>query len=121
MKKAIPEQPSRKNAYCIVKAVHQTERNIGLSLIDSDDAENQNDHAAARSRFPSLSAAIHCVIDVGNVTILSNCEIPALGDVVEVAYSYADEDGCLYQPVYLGKRPDIVRTACATSQLKRIG
>jgi bifunctional non-homologous end joining protein LigD len=45
--------------------------------------------------------------------------VPKAGEVVEVRYLYAfRESGCLYQPVYLGKRSDIHQTDCTTSQLK---
>jgi len=55
----------------------------------------------------------------GNVTIPPNHVVPTSGDIVEVRYLYAfPESGCVYQPVYLGRRDDIERTACTTSQLK---
>ena len=54
----------------------------------------------------------------GNVTIPQNHEIPAPGEIVEVRYLYAfPESGCVYQPVYLGRREDIPRTDCTTDQL----
>lgn len=58
------------------------------------------------------------VTNVGNVTIPANHEIPAVGDIVEVRYLYAYKGGCLFQPVYLGKRTDISEEACRTGQLK---
>ncbi len=44
-------------------------------------------------------------VNAGNVTIPPNHDIPAPGDIVEVRYLYAfPESGCVYQPVYLGRR-----------------
>lgn len=57
-------------------------------------------------------------IDVGNVTIPPNKEIPNFGDVVEIKYLYAYRGGSLYQPQYLGVRDDVDRMECKTSQLK---
>lgn len=58
------------------------------------------------------------LIDVGNVTIPPNKEIPNVGDVVEIKYLYAYRGGSLYQPQYLNVRDDIDRIECKTSQLK---
>lgn len=55
---------------------------------------------------------------LGNVTIPPNYEIPNAGDIVEVAYLYAYEGGCIYQPVYHGKRVDQELSDCKISQLK---
>ncbi len=58
-------------------------------------------------------------VNAGNVTIPPNHDVPAPGDIVEVRYLYAfRESGCVYQPVYLGKRQDVSRSECAVSQLK---
>lgn len=58
-------------------------------------------------------------VTAGNVTIPANHCIPAHGQVVEVRYLYAfKESGCLYQPLYLGVRSDVLPTECITSQLK---
>jgi bifunctional non-homologous end joining protein LigD len=46
------------------------------------------------------------LIEVGNVTIPPNYEIPKVGDLVEVEYLYAYRGGSLYQPVYKGIRDD---------------
>ena len=55
----------------------------------------------------------------GNVTIPLNHDIPAPGTVVECRYLYAfKESGSIYQPVYLGLRPDIRAAECTTCQLK---
>ena len=58
-------------------------------------------------------------VNAGKVTIPPNHEIPVPGDIVEVRYLYAfPESGCVYQPVYLGKRDDINRSDCTPGQLK---
>jgi bifunctional non-homologous end joining protein LigD len=55
----------------------------------------------------------------GNVTIPTNCNIPARGSVVEIRYLYAfKQSGVLYQPTYLGPRQDIQPLECLASQLK---
>ncbi len=55
----------------------------------------------------------------GNVTIPPNHEIPKPGEIVECRYLYAfKESGLIYQPVFLGKRDDIVHEECTTAQLK---
>jgi len=59
------------------------------------------------------------LVTAGNVTIPPNKPIPKVGQVVEVRYLYAfRESGCVYQPVYLGVRSDVMHTECLTSQLK---
>jgi bifunctional non-homologous end joining protein LigD len=45
-------------------------------------------------------------VEVGNVTIPPNFDIPRTGSLVEVRYLYARLGGSLYQPVYLGPRLD---------------
>lgn len=57
-------------------------------------------------------------LDVGNVTIPPNFEVPPSGTIVEVRYLYAYRGGALYQPVYLGPRDDVDASACVLSQLK---
>jgi bifunctional non-homologous end joining protein LigD len=58
-------------------------------------------------------------IQIGNVTIPPNQDIPNFGDVVEVRYLYANKNSDhLYQPVYLGKRVDLWHGDCRYSQLK---
>ena len=55
----------------------------------------------------------------GNVTIPPNHDVPAPGDIVEVRYLHAfPESGCIYQPVYLGRRDDIKSDSCTFDQLK---
>jgi len=57
-------------------------------------------------------------VDVGNVTIYPNQEVPKLGTILEVRYLYAYKDGSLYQPKYLFERDDIETAACVIGQLK---
>ena len=59
------------------------------------------------------------LVTAGNVTIPPNHNIPKVGQVVEVRYLYAFKtSGCVYQPVFLGVRSDVLQTECVTSQLK---
>ena len=60
------------------------QRSIGLGLYDGDQ-----------------------LIDLGNVTIPANRDIPAVGDLVEVEYMLRYENGALMQPKYKGPRTDI--------------
>jgi bifunctional non-homologous end joining protein LigD len=57
-------------------------------------------------------------VNVGNVTISSNKEVPAVDSIIEVRYLYAYKGGNLYQPTYLGVRDDISFEDCLISQLK---
>lgn len=59
-------------------------------------------------------------IDMGNVTIPANYEIPAIGSLVEVIYLYCHngEKGKLYQSKYKGIRDDQYLSDCTYSQIK---
>lgn len=57
-------------------------------------------------------------VNVGNVTIAVNKDIPAVGDVIEVRYLYAYKGGSLYQPTFLEVRTDITPEECVIEQLK---
>lgn len=57
-------------------------------------------------------------LNVGNVTISPNFDVPAVGDVVEIRYLYAYPEGSLYQPTFLGKRDDVNAEECLVTQLK---
>ena len=85
-------------ASCIVM-MRNEQRSVGLGLITDDDA------------------AFEDMAFVGNVTIPANHAIPAVGAVVEVRYLYAFRSGSLFQPVYLGERPDLDRSEARASQL----
>lgn len=58
------------------------------------------------------------IVELGNVTIPPNHEIPDESQLVEVEYLYAYPGGSLYQPIYKGLRTDLDREACTLSQLK---
>lgn len=72
---------------------------------------------AQRSVQIAVMAGAAC-LPVGNVTILPNFPVPAIGAVVEVRYLYAYAGGSVYQPIYLGERSDISPSDCSMSQLK---
>lgn len=57
-------------------------------------------------------------VQLGNVTIYPNFDVPEVGAIVSVGYLYAYEGGCLYQPTYLGRRLDQDLSDCKLSQLK---
>lgn len=58
------------------------------------------------------------MVDVGNVTIPPNHEVPKKKDIVDVRYLYAYRGGAVYQPIYKGVRTDISPYACVIDQLK---
>lgn len=74
------------SATCFVGSISETKRSISIQLTDGVTGD---------------------VIDVGNVTIPVNFDVPREGDLVEVRYLYAYPGGSLYQPVYLGPRTDL--------------
>ena len=77
-----------------------------------------NDKRSVELRLLNGKGWILC----GNVTIPPNCNVPAVGTVVELRYLYAFcESNALYQPVYLGPRQDIEQHECVLSQLKYKG
>jgi len=74
---------------------HNEQRSVGLAVSDGDH-----------------------LVSVGNVTIPASTQIPSIGEVVEVRYLYAYPGGSVYQPTYLGTRPDVGREECVLGQLK---
>ena len=58
------------------------------------------------------------LVNVGNVTIPPNKDVPQKDDIIEVQYLYAYRGGSIYQPIYIGLRDDIDEDACELSQLK---
>ena len=58
------------------------------------------------------------LVNVGNVTVPVNQEVPHVDQIVETRYLYAFKQGSLFQPVLLGVRNDVDASACTTSQLK---
>ncbi|MGB1216761.1 MAG: RNA ligase family protein [Saprospiraceae bacterium] len=57
-------------------------------------------------------------VNIGNVTISVNKEIPDAGSIIEVRYLYAYKGGSLYQPTFLFKRDDLELSDCKIEQLK---
>jgi len=57
-------------------------------------------------------------VEVGNVTIPPNKDVPPLNSIIEVRYLYAYQGGSLYQPTYINVRDDIDAKDCVISQLK---
>ena len=57
-------------------------------------------------------------IDVGNVTIPANKNIPDVQKIIEVKYLYAYPGGSLFQVAYLGERDDVDKDECTIDQLK---
>jgi len=60
------------------------------------------------------------MLPLGNVTIPANAAIPELGDLIEVEYLYFNPGGAFEQPVYLGKRNDILPEEAVLSQVTRL-
>jgi len=58
------------------------------------------------------------VVEVGNVTVYPNQQVPNPGSIVEVRYLYYFPGGSLFQPVLLGERDDMTIEDCTLSQLK---
>lgn len=83
-------------ASCIVITVNTSKRSVQLAVLDQEGM----------------------FINVGNVTVYPNQEIPQAGDIVEVKYLYYYPKGSLYQPVLIGKREDILKEECTLEQLK---
>lgn len=82
-------------ATCIVGKVNNTKRSVSIYVLDEDTK-----------------------IEVGNVTVYPNQEIPKVGDMVEVKYLYYFAGGSLFQPVLLGVRDDLELHDCSLKQLK---
>ena len=57
-------------------------------------------------------------VDIGNVTVYPNQEIPKPGTLIEVRYLYYFQGGSLFQPVLLGPREDMELEDCNLEQLK---
>jgi bifunctional non-homologous end joining protein LigD len=83
-------------ATCEVLGQNDDRRSVALSVYDGDRG-----------------------IEIGNVTIPANHNIPQPGSLVEIRYLYAyPNGGSLYQPVYLGMRSDVIRADATYAQLK---
>ena len=84
-----------KSATARVASTSPTKRSVGLELLD----------------FPGDW------VPAGRVTIPANAEIPSKGELVEIEYLYATQDGKFFQPVYKGERTDLNDTEAHTGQL----
>jgi bifunctional non-homologous end joining protein LigD len=87
-------------ASCIVGRINAGKRSVSL-LVNNDEGK---------------------LVEVGNVTVYPNQDIPKLGEIVEVRYLYYFDKGSLFQPVLLGtgdcSRDDIDLKDCQLSKLK---
>lgn len=68
------------------------------------------------------SVGLHLILDadrvfMGKVTIPPNYDVPEIGELIEVRYLYAYRGGAVFQPTYLGKRPDSDLTDCTMAQM----
>lgn len=86
----------KERSTCIVGSINQ-KRSVALRLIGNDGV----------------------LVDVGNVSIPPNYEIPAVGDLVEIEYLYKFMEGSFFQPVYMGKRLDVSYEECTLAQVLR--
>lgn len=75
---------------------------------------------AQRSVLVGLLTSDGEVVGTGNVSIPLNHAIPSVGELVEVQYLYYNPVGAFEQPVYLGKRGDILRDECNFGQVMRL-
>jgi bifunctional non-homologous end joining protein LigD len=82
-------------ASCVVLEHHDTKRSISVGVYDDD-----------------------TLVNVGNVTVYPNQDIPAIDSVVEVKYLYFNPGGSLYQPVLKEERDDVDPRECIIEQLK---
>jgi bifunctional non-homologous end joining protein LigD len=60
----------------------------------------------AKRSFVAQVQGPNGLVNVGNVTVPANKEVPTVGEFVEVKYLYWYPGGSLYQPQYLGARDD---------------
>lgn len=88
------------SASCIVVKTNATKRSVALAVLDD------------KGHY----------VQVGNVTVYPNQNIPAAGSIVEVKYLYYFAGGSLFQPVLQGtgdcSRDDIDAEDCKLSKLK---
>lgn len=89
----------KSTASCIVKSISPKKRSVALRVYDGTN-----------------------LVDIGNVTVYPNQEIPKAGSIVEVQYLYYFRNGSLFQPVLLGKgnveRDDVDAEECTIGKLK---
>jgi bifunctional non-homologous end joining protein LigD len=77
----------------VVTGLNQNKRSVGLCLFEDGKR-----------------------VDVGNVTVPSNMDIPEAGSVVEVIYLHAMPNGGLISPTLERVRNDVLPTECTTDQ-----
>lgn len=85
-------------ASCIVAEGRSGKRSVALQLMDGIHGDK--------------------VVQVGNVTVPANQDIPKVGQIVEIRYLYAYPGGSLFQPTLLGVRDDVNTADCTVKQLK---
>lgn len=73
-----------------------------------------------RSVQLGLLNAAGVMIPVGNVTIPANHQMPAVGDLAEVEYLYYNPEGAFEQPVFLGRRNDVLAHEATLAQVTRL-
>lgn len=83
-----------KTATFIVANATKNKRSVGMELISGSDRAF-----------------------MGKVTIPPNHDVPAIGELIEVRYLYAYRGGAVFQPTYLGKRPDSDLTDATIKQI----
>lgn len=83
-----------KTATFIVSNITKGKRSVGMELLEGDER-----------------------IFMGKVTISPNFDIPHIGELIEVRYLYAYRGGAVFQPTYLGKRPDSDLTDATMKQI----
>ena len=86
-----------KSATCFVVSQKDDKRSVLLGVLDGKDT-----------------------VEIGNVTIPANYEIPKPKTIVEIRYLYAYKGGSLYQPQYEGERKDMNKSDCKIEQLSYI-
>lgn len=78
-------------------AEHNKQRSVRISALDADQSN----------------------VEIGNVTIPANAEMPPVASLIEVQYLYYNPGGALEQPVYLGERNDILPSEATLAQITR--
>jgi bifunctional non-homologous end joining protein LigD len=78
------------SATCSVVSHNRGKRSVLVAVY------NDNDNASA----------LRPLIEIGNVAIPPNSDVPPQGSLIEIEYLYAFPGGALFQPVYRGLRAD---------------
>jgi bifunctional non-homologous end joining protein LigD len=87
-------------------------------FVETVSCEVQKQNEGKRSVLMKMYDDLGNGVEVGNVTIPPNADIPEAGAFIEVEYLYAYEGGSIYQPVFKKERKDIDATDCKLSTLK---